>query len=271
MGTRIGEVTADLDQAPSLTPDPRTPAERRASAYHEAGHAVAAHVLGLPIVGVDIVLRPDESGEASGTCLIKPWAPLSGLEGQAKQLARDQLVKHQLVLLLAGPAAQRLYAPRSRIRSSGSRDYKEAGVLAGLAGYIGARDALLHWGAIEARELVRLHSHLVESVAEALLEHKELDGDRAREIIEDAEAVMRDAASRIDLAALPPPTPKRPRALGRREIADALLRAYLARDDRPSLEAVAADIADRKGWEPSDVERRVKELVGLTPAAVLAA
>jgi hypothetical protein len=58
---------------------------------------------------------------------------------------------------------------------------------------------------------------------------------------------------------------RRPRALGRREIADALLRVFLAHDDRPSLEAVAADIAGRKGWEAADVERRVKELVCVWP------
>jgi hypothetical protein len=52
--------------------------------------------------------------------------------------------------------------------------------------------------------------------------------------------------------------------------ADALLGTYLARDDRPSLEAVAAD-AERRGWEASDVKRRVEELFGRTPAAVLAA
>jgi ATP-dependent Zn protease len=153
-------------------PDPRTPAERRAIAHHEAGHCVAAHVLGLPLQAVDITFRRDEDGAIAGTAYLDCWAPIRGLDEATKRLASEQLVKRQIVMFLAGGAAQRQYAPRSRVRSFASRDLTQASELAALCGSVAGHGTLLRWATIEARELIRSHWHLVEPLAAALLERE---------------------------------------------------------------------------------------------------
>lgn len=71
---------------------------RAIAAYHEAGHAVIAHKLGADVCRVSI---EDDSGRT-----------------QIKRLGRGVGRIERIILInLAGPYAQRRYAPRSRWRS----------------------------------------------------------------------------------------------------------------------------------------------------------
>ena len=71
---------------------------RAIAVYHEAGHAVMAHKLGAKVCRVSI---EDDSGRT-----------------QIKRLGRGVGRTERIILInLAGPYAQRRYAPRSRWRS----------------------------------------------------------------------------------------------------------------------------------------------------------
>src|SRR5947208_586700 len=77
-------------------------------AYHEAGHALAVHVQGLPLVSVTIV--PDDT--YAGRC---EWAPnwreaRARLEQGCPMPGDRELVKRSLLVILAGPIAEEVFA-----------------------------------------------------------------------------------------------------------------------------------------------------------------
>jgi ATP-dependent Zn protease len=149
---------------------------RRCSiAYHEAGHAVVAHRLGVEVEHVTIV--PDHT--CHGHCA---HADLFCARGHGSDRAN---LERAIQICLAGPLAQawllRRYFDRRR---GGRQDYDCASGLARyLAGSAGEREFLRY----QERRTQALVDHLwsdIERVAQALLERDHLSGTEVKDIIE---------------------------------------------------------------------------------------
>lgn len=155
-------------------------ARRRATAFHEAGHAVVSVVERVPLTRVTIV----EDGDALGSCGHMPW-PTSvqpEYDGSSRTTAR---IRRQIRVLFAGVIAE--------AKSTGSKRWNLRGFhsdrvsIGDLALYVesGREDA----SAVCERErcnteaLVAEHWRAIVSVALALLEHESLSGRRVREIV----------------------------------------------------------------------------------------
>jgi uncharacterized protein YjbI with pentapeptide repeats len=163
----------------------------KALAYHEAGHAIAAHVLGIRFTAVTIVPSERYQGclkiEPSGW---KNWVRPGGCDG----LTREQ-AERQILIYLAGSAAERLVNPEKgggswvddleasflvheilgesvawRSRSV-QRAWKQA-----IASYLDYMRCL-------AEELIHSHRRAVRALAKALLTDQEIDAARVGEII----------------------------------------------------------------------------------------
>jgi hypothetical protein len=86
------------------------------TAYHEAGHAVAAFFLGLRIGRAGITIVPNKKEGAAGTAHIPP-----DLKDNPEYLTLPRTylrIENFAVMCLAGDRAQRKFAPRSRSRLS---------------------------------------------------------------------------------------------------------------------------------------------------------
>jgi hypothetical protein len=183
----------------------RSPELDRRIAIHEAGHTVVARALGQPIGGTTIDPgdnysgatwgRPDSdpsrfctSEEIIETCI--GLASLMPAFGEARDdVARDLVHTHLCVLeLLAGTEAERqLFTTASPLEAP--HDIAEARAHAALICCSPAAvEAFLIYARTEARELIRLHRHLVQVIADALIERRTMDGTEIDVIVADASA-----------------------------------------------------------------------------------
>ncbi len=142
--------------------DDRTPAEIRISAVHEAGHAIAAVELGIPITSVSI-LGTDGNG---GHVQAKP----AGLFPRATD------IRDRLVFLLAGRAAEELLLGHATAGAGGDAesDLACASWLAAKArSELGLGDGTLLWAAVP-RERAELRTVFSEDPALAALVKEDL-------------------------------------------------------------------------------------------------
>lgn len=173
--------------------DPRSAAERRAAAHHEAGHAVASWRL----------------GDGVGTVTIKPGVNSDGTpNGGHFELPRTRertiasgWSHRYLVMVLAGAAAQRAHDPCSAVLSCAAHDLRSAGDLAAIMSTSReAARALLLWAHAEARARVAADRHLVEALAAALLVATTLSGEAATAVLVAADQVERAACAEVRAA-----------------------------------------------------------------------
>jgi hypothetical protein len=140
------------------------------TAYHEAGHAVAAAQLGIRIARVTIDSGEDYSGRLY---------TFNGMDGASEHVGA--------VMLMSGEAAQNIFAPRSCSFVNGLSEKDHYLLMQWLRhnGHPGFEDH----GRLErkykraARGFVREHWPDVDAVALALLEHKTLCGPDVHSII----------------------------------------------------------------------------------------
>lgn len=140
---------------------------RQATAYHEAGHAVAAWKLGYRPISASVVAAEGSVGEV--------WHenPFSGvnLEFDGTDLARSR-VERAIMIRLAGPIAQKRYRPTSWRRGQGGADYAVAADLAlRVCGSGEVASAFLKWLDLRAKALIEDHWPAVERLAAALIKH----------------------------------------------------------------------------------------------------
>ena len=155
---------------PRLTRDERT-------AYHEAGHAVAAFFEQLRVRTATI--KPDKVKGSLGHVSHYPKPSFHpDFETDART---ERRVLAGVLTYLAGPAAER----RATGRATGSHDdYRNAMDMASrLCGSNESVGALLRWMWVQARDLVTVHWSFIEAVARALLARRRLSGQEVREII----------------------------------------------------------------------------------------
>jgi hypothetical protein len=155
----------------------------QATAYHEAGHAVAKYVLRFDIKGVTIVPDKDSVGSVSGKLGLQLRVLADGF------LSRATVAKwHDLVVtIMAGREAQRRFNPRSIRHYMASADREaavrilsrlhpeEGGELRAAFKFLEARTRNLvghwkHWGQIQ-------------DLAEALIAKRTLSGHEAKAVL----------------------------------------------------------------------------------------
>jgi ATP-dependent Zn protease len=151
-------------------------------AFHEAGHVIAARVLGMPINKATIIPEHDTIGH------VKYANPLRDvkLDCDSSDEARRR-AERTIIIIFAGPAALRKYSPGSSRFLHARGDFEEA---AELAGRIDATiEPLLERLNRMAEDLVEAHWHDVVIIAEALVKEQTLDHNRIEEILETAAAM----------------------------------------------------------------------------------
>ena len=144
------------------------------TAYHEAGHAVAAHWLGIRTKHLSIL--PDDDSE--GRHAHVPY--FSGMHPDYDSSPRMQRRFENMVLVcLAGPAAQQRFNPHGFRYSHGSHDRREAvDLLNYLVGSQQELQAYYNLIDIRARAFVNgaYHWKSIEALANALLDSGTMTG-----------------------------------------------------------------------------------------------
>jgi hypothetical protein len=141
----------------------------RGTAYHEAGHAVVAWSLSLPLG--DIGVRADD---ASG------WAQIAGAKGLP--------LVEQIAVLFGGWAAEVVFGHPTHERA-GSRDLEEIMYLLrdhGISEENGDGLALRREGRACARTRLEAHKDKVIALAEHLVEHGRVEADEVLRLITSA-------------------------------------------------------------------------------------
>jgi hypothetical protein len=154
------------------------------SAYHEAGHAVVAHVLGRRFGGVTAVAE----ASALGRCRYAEERNFDpDLPGMYSGPQVQRVLENQIVGYLAGPIAQGiLTGEKSWRETSGRGDVARAVDLAMyVTGDIGEAEAYLARLWLEAENLLKLPENwgAVRALAAELVEARHVGEDQAREII----------------------------------------------------------------------------------------
>jgi hypothetical protein len=138
--------------------------------FHEAGHAVVAWRRGLKAHGATIVPSLDFLGS------VQHANPLRGIHLEWDGSGRARLgVETGIVVLLAAPAAQRRFKPRSWRSYYGVSDHERAADLAmAICSSEKAVSAYLKWLEIMADDEVAAFWDLIERTARELFERRTL-------------------------------------------------------------------------------------------------
>ena len=155
----------------------------QATAYHEAGHAVADHMFHHRIKRVTII--PNRVENYVG-CVFSKQASVRGIDCDVTpRLTRN--AHGRIASALAGIWAQRLFNPRTCRNLHASEDYSQAISLAEhlLTGE-NELQPFLEWMYARTENLLRNNWKAVELVAEELIRHREISGKEAHAIIESA-------------------------------------------------------------------------------------
>ena len=150
-----------------------------ATAFHEAGHVVAAWSRRIKIHNATIVPTHEFQG------LVQHANPLRGirLEWDASARARRR-AESAIIVLLAGPEAQRRHSPRSWRSHHGDSDFKQAVDLASrFNGSDEAERAYLDWLAIVTRDEIAVLWPQVEKVAQALVRERTLTAAEVKALL----------------------------------------------------------------------------------------
>lgn len=145
----------------------------KATAFHEAGHAVIAWRFRLKVRSATIVPTIGTSGEVASA------SPLRGIHLDHDGSDRaHQRAETAIIVYLAGPAAQRRHSPHSWRSYHGRIDHSAAADLAlRLNGSVEVTNAHLKYLVIVARDMVAASWAHIERVADALVERGTLTGD----------------------------------------------------------------------------------------------
>ena len=162
-----------------------TPPELRASAYHEAGHAVAHFARGRRIDRVSIV--PDEDGgslgHVRGRILLDTEKWRAGIREFDTPRER-RAAEDTIIAALAGPIAEAKLTGR-RNRAGAAGDYERVGDLLDALddGDDAVAAAHLNFLEVLAAQLIDRYWPLVEVLAEELLARGTLSGSAVREVL----------------------------------------------------------------------------------------
>jgi ATP-dependent Zn protease len=150
------------------------------TAYHEAGHAVAAFFLHLSIGRKGVTIIPDKINNSLGSAHV--LAQLRENPELSDSPRTHVRIEDYAVMGLAGDVAEKKFHPRRRF--GGHRDLNDA---ANLLSYISGSNevvqARMNVAIRCARDLVNCRWKEITAVATDLLEKKTLTGREVKEII----------------------------------------------------------------------------------------
>ena len=168
--------------------------QRDVTAYHEAGHAVAAIEVGVEIGQEGVSIVPGEGFSGLTHLLLKISS-----RPDFKPTDEDRLAAEKLAIAsLAGHAAQRKYRPSSVRSDHGQSDRKNVvDLMSHFASRDRGRDVYLKWLRIRAEELVAndVTWTKIEAVAKALMERDKLSAEETKEVASRAWAEMRETGA----------------------------------------------------------------------------
>jgi len=176
------DLVQDADMVSNAKTNLKKMADLEATAYHEAGHAVAAFQLGIRIGRRGVSIIPAKDGSLGLVDILK------GFRGRPDIMTSDRMrlgAEKQAIVSFVGEIAQRKFRPRSVRRDHGWSDrYKTTDLM----GYFVATDkelrAYLKWLHIRAELFVSspYNWSLIEAVAAMLLERKRLSAEEVKDI-----------------------------------------------------------------------------------------
>ena len=159
----------------------RKMSELERTAYHEAGHAVAAFALNRRVRSVTVIPDGDTLGQ--------------NLYGKARMIQPDagvdrrtrNEIERRFICAMAGWAVEAKLNPRRRGIATGSNDLQHASDLASyVVGSAEELEAYSNWLWIRTKQLIALPHYwaAIEALAGELVTHKRLGERRVREVIE---------------------------------------------------------------------------------------
>jgi|ERR1044071_1497205 ATP-dependent Zn protease len=179
--------------------------ENKGHSYHEAGHAVFQSFFGMKLVGVSILPKGLSAGrsEAQGEHQIILGQRGVFFEGTPE---RARYLCHRIMIVQAGEVAQKELCPESFHDSQCGFDHLKAQTLIeewDHYAYLHEREEKLAELYESTRQLVSTPwcTAAIEALAQALLEHKQLTGGQARQLI--IEAILKTAKERKSLGEPP--------------------------------------------------------------------
>jgi hypothetical protein len=150
------------------------------TAYHEAGHAVAAFFLNLTIGRRGVTIVPNQEEHTFGTAHVLPQ--LRDNPEYATQARTHVRIEKIAVMYLAGDAAERKFSRRRRFGAEQDRRHA-VDLLDYLSGSPEILQARLKLADLEATHLVTLRWNQIVAVANALVEHNTLTAQEVGEAI----------------------------------------------------------------------------------------
>lgn len=155
------------------------------TAYHEAGHAVAALVKTVPYKYVTIL--PDEESQSLGHILQDgKFVDYAALEAGELTPTKLNRIERYLMVLLAGGLAEKGYSGRYNQIGASSDRYKAADIALSLEG--DGEGASLYLGLLNHRTKAVIGNHWrdVVTVAEALLSRQTLTSEEVRQVVNES-------------------------------------------------------------------------------------
>jgi ATP-dependent Zn protease len=150
------------------------------AAHHEAGHAVAAFVLGLKLGRRDVTIVPDKERDMLGYANIA--ARLRERPDRATSARTKARIEAWAVAHLAGDVAERKFNGRRRL--GGHSDLLQASdLLEYISTSVEQFDARLRVAYVGARDLIEDNWVSVQAVAEELLRKKTLSADEVAKLV----------------------------------------------------------------------------------------
>jgi len=155
-------------------------------AYHEAGHAVMAYLIGKRIKKITIIPSDSLLGQVEHSGFSKKSEELESTDYWNYSMRK--LVDGDVMLHYAGQIAQAYYSGKSPEAGSYSDDQKAAHMAINVTGSAEELDAYLYWLYVRTQKLIcsEMNWPLIEAVAKELMSVKKMSGRRARKIIQEA-------------------------------------------------------------------------------------
>jgi len=162
--------------------------QEKLTAHHEAGHAVAAYLLGRAFTRVSI----EANDQTLGRCSFRPPGEWFRPDERLDARTRDRL-EERIIISLAGPHTEALHSGAFD-EDAAAEDLARASEL---ADYMCDSDpdesfAYLQWLGVRTRRLIEREDFwpAVAALARELLARKEVRYKRARQIIDEARSLV---------------------------------------------------------------------------------
>ena len=166
-------------------PEPREVSRIEATAYHEAGHLVMCHLVGVSIVNVSITENDSSYGRTRHMGFMEPFDP-ELIEAPRTNLESRKKIEDVMLICFAGHIAEHLLTGRNNWKGS-EEDRSKA---TKLASYITSSkketSTYRAWLWERATNMIRRRAHweLVEALARRLLEKNDLTYAEVMEVLE---------------------------------------------------------------------------------------